>query len=413
MKLDGQQRLQLQQSLLSAFPGKAKLEQMVSFQLEKRLDEIAGGADLTEITFNLIKWAETNGRVDELVTKANTSNPGNPELSAFAAQVSQQWTSNVGIGLSSLPKLIDKVYDVLTSFRAHFQAASALIEIMSDYKYLHDALHELQIHCYDRILQEAKRFPGDDLTRDNLDDHSQTLQSIIDRLRNVARRPTLVNNDTSWIDSLQQARTTLDDAIANNDSKQLNRCLYLINRVLSLRPAEINVRLNSAARNLRLSEIVQALALARDRLLALHLDDDDDVPKFITGVDALISLDHTLSIYTLDHDKWQAIDTELRQIEVDLVLHMDDIKLAWEPLEQTINPILKNSTEVWAQALLETGGKVDSAIAEQDPVQIREQIRRFRRRALERFYLVDMNLKALCDELRTVGQPLAAVTRLL
>ncbi|MDF5726355.1 MAG: effector-associated domain EAD1-containing protein, partial [Rhizonema sp. PD37] len=81
--ISGQQRKQLQDALIDAFPTKTLLEQMLSFELNRNLDEIAGGSNLQEIIFNLIKIAEAHKWVEDLVCAASSSNPGNLKLQAI------------------------------------------------------------------------------------------------------------------------------------------------------------------------------------------------------------------------------------------------------------------------------------------------------------------------------------------
>ncbi len=80
MKLTGLQHKQLEQALLSAFYSYELLERMVRHQLNENLSAIAGGTDLRSVIFNLIGWAESTGRVEELIFKAREENPGNQEL---------------------------------------------------------------------------------------------------------------------------------------------------------------------------------------------------------------------------------------------------------------------------------------------------------------------------------------------
>ena len=87
MQLNGRQRQQFQQALLSAFPSKAKLAQMLSFELDWELDAIAGGQNQSEIIFNLIKHAQAKGSLDQLLAAAQSDNPGNPALRDFAQQL--------------------------------------------------------------------------------------------------------------------------------------------------------------------------------------------------------------------------------------------------------------------------------------------------------------------------------------
>jgi hypothetical protein len=75
----------LLQALCSAFSSDS-LDQMVEFSLEQKLDEITLGANLSRRVFDLIGWAQRQGKLKELIAGARNENPGNPELKAFAEQ---------------------------------------------------------------------------------------------------------------------------------------------------------------------------------------------------------------------------------------------------------------------------------------------------------------------------------------
>ncbi|BAZ22276.1 hypothetical protein NIES4073_31580 [Kalymmatonema gypsitolerans NIES-4073] len=87
MKLSGEQRKKLQEALINAFPTKSSLEQMLSFGLDKNLDSIAGGSDLQEIVFKLIKIAESQEWVLDLVGAALKSNSENVSLQTSAQEL--------------------------------------------------------------------------------------------------------------------------------------------------------------------------------------------------------------------------------------------------------------------------------------------------------------------------------------
>lgn len=88
MKLTGKQLSDFEEALLSAYPTAPSLTRMVRFELEEHLTQIAGGGNLSDIVLNLITWAQSKGRIEELITKAHHFNPGNAQLSAFASQFS-------------------------------------------------------------------------------------------------------------------------------------------------------------------------------------------------------------------------------------------------------------------------------------------------------------------------------------
>jgi len=86
-KLDKLQREQLYKALLSAFPSRSELKQLVDFGLDHNLDRIASDGNLDQTVFALIKWAETHSLERELIRAACRANPGNGQLQSFVSQL--------------------------------------------------------------------------------------------------------------------------------------------------------------------------------------------------------------------------------------------------------------------------------------------------------------------------------------
>lgn len=80
MQLSGQQLKQIQEALLSAFPGKDDLAMLARLELNEPLGAIAGGENQRVLIFNLLTWAERTGRVADLLAGAISQLPGNPLL---------------------------------------------------------------------------------------------------------------------------------------------------------------------------------------------------------------------------------------------------------------------------------------------------------------------------------------------
>ena len=86
-KLRGSEVKQLVDALCAAFPSLSALTAMVRFELDENLAEFAAG-NLRDVAFALVTFAESRGRLRDLVDGAQRSNPGSPELRAFAAGAS-------------------------------------------------------------------------------------------------------------------------------------------------------------------------------------------------------------------------------------------------------------------------------------------------------------------------------------
>jgi len=112
MKLTGQQYQQLTDALLDAFPSPAKLAEMLRFRLEKNIHTLALGDDLMEIVFKLIRAAEAEGWIMQLLVAARESNPGNPALLAFSQQFGLASTTPPRTELERIIKVANSFLDV-------------------------------------------------------------------------------------------------------------------------------------------------------------------------------------------------------------------------------------------------------------------------------------------------------------
>ncbi|NJM17551.1 MAG: trypsin-like peptidase domain-containing protein [Richelia sp. RM2_1_2] len=83
MKLFGDELKKLSEALLDAYRNHNALKRMVKFKLEENLDAIAGRGILRDVVFDLIDWAEAEGKLELLIIGAYEENSGNPKLKAF------------------------------------------------------------------------------------------------------------------------------------------------------------------------------------------------------------------------------------------------------------------------------------------------------------------------------------------
>ena len=86
-QLSGTQLAALQAALLATYPQRSALEQMVRFQLDVSLNQIAGNGNLRTVVYEVLEWAVSAGRTAELFAAAQKGNPGNPALQALPAEL--------------------------------------------------------------------------------------------------------------------------------------------------------------------------------------------------------------------------------------------------------------------------------------------------------------------------------------
>ncbi|GMU05431.1 effector-associated domain EAD1-containing protein [Corallococcus caeni] len=83
MEVTGAVKEQLGRALLDAFRKSQDLERMVMYKLDVPLLEVVGPGALRNMVFELIEWAESEGRLTDLVHGAHLQNPTNQQLRRF------------------------------------------------------------------------------------------------------------------------------------------------------------------------------------------------------------------------------------------------------------------------------------------------------------------------------------------
>jgi hypothetical protein len=318
-------------------------------------------------------------------------------------------------GLAALGQLLaeEEAHRAVVAFSIHFKDADRRIEVLTNYKDLHDLLHRLQHDCYEPMAQEAMKFPGDEEAGENLQAHIRDLQGLLDELSELSRRGTFIGDEPARIGrELAEATETLSLALAASDAQRLRGALGRLNHVLAVNPPKINLRLNEAARTLNLAELAATMETVCRKLRELGLR-PDQVDQFEDGVRTLAGLAGTLTTLVNDHDRWQEAEQELRRIEGDLARSLEELELSWPYLKKQIEPLYLDRPESWALALREDGKKLELTLTTHDPVKARSSFRSYRRQAEKRFFRVDDTLKRQCHELRQAGEPLAVVLRML
>ena len=148
MKLTGQNVQQICDALLDAYPTRDLLRMMVRVELDRNLEEIAGGENQNVVIFNLVSWAERDGRIDELIERAHLRTPGNAPLRGLAAE----WRAQASPGAP--PQIVSPLARTVTgptSVQAERTGPASVDLFLSYSRKDIDAMH---------LVQEALRAAG-------------------------------------------------------------------------------------------------------------------------------------------------------------------------------------------------------------------------------------------------------------
>lgn len=157
-----------------------------------------------------------------------------------------------------------------------------------------------------------------------------------------------------------------------------------------------------------LPDLVMALTFVRENLVGPDFDQDMR-QEIKEDTERLSSLNDRLNALVQEHDSWQEIYNDLRMLEGNL----NGLEWCWPRWKELTEPLCGASVEGWAASFKLKSDQLESAIATQDPLKLKTPFRLYSRQADIRFYVVDKDLKTACEELRTVGERLTAMLRML
>jgi hypothetical protein len=327
-------------------------------------------------------------------------------------------TQSAEQGLLALVELMrnPEVQAKVATFDAVFETSSTQIETLGYYKDLHDLLHTLQFNCCNyltnNIVRRARRDPDDETLWDDVDGYEQTLQNIMGGLERAAQQASIGRAALPWIQKLIDNLKLLFQCLEQKDIQQIEDAVKPIQRVLAVRPSQINACLAAAAEALPLPRLVEDLTRVRDSLDSGRVS-SLTVSKFASGVEAIELLKENLNALIDSHNKWQEIDLEIRRIEGNMAADYSELEDSWADLKVLTESQCECSEEDWAQLLKKKIAELDKALADADAVKIRQSFQSYRSKSNARFFEVDLSLKELCAQLRKVGEPLTTVWEMI
>jgi hypothetical protein len=239
------------------------------------------------------------------------------------------------------------------------------------------------------------------------------------RLNQVVKEGMIASSELRWVANLAQAQTDLALDRAGLDAsppalspQRLEQTFRRLGRVLQLHPSQVNARLNQVAKDLKLGDLAAVMRHILDRL-RYQGDGPDPAAQFGRGVEALDRLNRGLDAILQEHDRWQAIEADLRRIEVGLESDLADLELSWPILRSEVEDLCGPDEDDETRTLGENGRKLTKAIDARNTAAVLSSFGDFRRLAGLRFFQVDVTLLNFSGSLREIGDPLDAILDVL
>lgn len=293
-------------------------------------------------------------------------------------------------------------------FTSLFSVACRQVDLMGDFKDLHDALHQIQIQCFDTIVREEKRFPQPDVL-ELYDLYQSELRKKMMTIEKIAGRGRVQMDVDNWYPDLVEADKELTQAINTSELRLLIRARRKIADVLETQPMALNQSLINTAKQLPHSELLAALdELDADMQPLVGTDvTPEQLANFRAGVQELRSMFTQLNQLLNEHNLLQFVNWKLQHIRAQFEDDLRELQYSWEGVRDKATPLYSGRGERWAVDLQEKSQAFDASLNTEGSNDPRRAFGRYINAISERFYFVDTDLKALCEQLRKIGDPLA------
>ncbi|MDJ0718625.1 MAG: hypothetical protein QNJ54_31105 [Prochloraceae cyanobacterium] len=281
------------------------------------------------------------------------------------------------------------------------------IELLYNYKKLHDLLHTLEFQTYIIMDQEVQNFPDNETSEYILTDCELTLQRTVDDMREVQVQLDSGVDKAFGLKELEQALAELSKALEESNQQRLQRAVLIINHVLNIQPVLINAEMTAVARSLDLDALINAMISLQEILAnsasqgSIRLREDAT-----TAATTINELGEKLRSLMAFHDKWQKLNLELRRIEANTESDLLELEVSWPYVKAQVETLYESSKDKSLLSLKRESSKLEQALAEQNLIKAKRVFQSYRKRGSYSFYQVDLELMKLLSDLQQVSAPI-------
>jgi hypothetical protein len=361
-------------------------------------DELRQGG--LEVQANeLVQRLEKQGRISDLVAYCSQKRPN------------VSWDDPDSLG-DVLTKTLRELKGDLANFQASFQSALQQIDILSDYKLLHDCLHDLKFSWLPVVRKSVEGLPDAKGAIQDLRGYERELRTSIGKLDDTVDNKKVPGTERAWINKLREARQDLRQGLssAEPDMKLIETAVDSISQVLDTQPTYINNDLVQSVGALRLPQLKEIVQLVLDKLIA-KAPESDIVKQFQQGIADLNQMNSDLDALMDEHDIWQA-NERITPMMFLIIKDLSSFSILWQQLKSKTSRFYKSKTEEWATDLQADETSVDNALEGKlvDPTKIdsakvdstRGAFNLFYEDGKLRFLDVDKLIKQKCKELSAI-----------
>jgi hypothetical protein len=424
--------LELKTAIEAAFKA-AELDQLISLTFSDNLYKVyvpkylKGGYNTTALLTSL----SDRGIVDQFLRAVRIARPDDtPLLKAIEIHcpaamengpVDSATLETVINGLMILEKSLkdpttnQAIIHVMSAKQDELRSLERGLQRLRAYKALHDTLQKVQLDHYRVLNAQTKKLCEDPNAAEALGSQVQTIrrlcldaESDINVLKDT---PADFGDEIKWITILANALDQLESAIDELDDFAARSTVKEIRDVIRYEPPRVNSQLRKSAENLPLDSLILTIAGIRS-VAGVQFQKPEALDLAEANLESLWA-DVRGRVAT--HNRWQDVEAALwgadDEIERELP-ELNDFKIYWRATNHKLKALWDlDPLAEWVQKTRRFGDDIDAALV-MTPVdlpRVKRSYNKFRGEALNRFFVIDKNLKNFCENILELSKPLNAM----
>ena len=427
-KLSGASIVRLRDQIASAFSVddlRALVLDTFDEDLEKKI--VSTNNPMDHIVFSLLKYSRGRGTLTRLLRAVRIERSEKTELvetigtlCPSAMDDSDAAIEDVAQGFKRLDKL-RKDANTPNSVREIIGASRAKIEVVVDglkefkrYKYLHDALHNIQLGPYHELTSNLDLLETTPEIADDLQLAVAYFKKICAEILPLVEKLSVYGDEyvkaKRWMDQLAITVESIGIALGEDHPYRPVRLgATKIGTLILQEQPYLNYKMWSCVERLQLQNLVELLDKIEksDELSREQREPIADTKGKMENLWA--RLHGRVDV----HNKWQDVETQLWAADYasgKILMDSEEFELSWQNARERIEPLwLQDPTADWVARTQLFGGRVDAAFQRQpvDLKSVKQNYGRFSVLARLQFQTEDTELKGLCDNLLTLSLPLS------
>lgn len=421
VKLDGAAIGELRDLIVDAFDAD-DLQQLVKIKMDIDCEAVfERNAPKAKFVYDLLHRVEQEGRTSLLLRALLEARKNRADLRKVIAQHCPQaleispslhvQAQEVVDGLKQLQMQTEyqKVREVIVASRVNLDQLMEDIELLYNYKMLHDCLHIVQEQHY-TLVDKVKQFRADPLTSAELEEELFNLQEITRKACKSADslpdKALVRAQELDWIQKLESATADLSQSMNDLDAHGADTAVKAIRRVIRTEPFRINRVLTLIAEKIPLDE----LTLVIEKAIDVVATGETPAPELQKALLSLKSMLPQLRGRVAEHRQWQDIENDFWEAE-DSIERQDNQQFTefWPDLKSRVGLLVRTDPEAEsAKAIKRHAAQIDQDLKGRVDLAMND-FKYFRKAGLHLFAQIDKALLGQCTAILEIRAPLRSL----